>query len=93
MTDIDVVADGPGRFGVTVREGHGRTNHEVTVPEGFLAGVGLAGADAEQAVRASFAFLLEREPATSIMGRFDLPTITRFFPDYPQELRRRLAPG
>lgn len=86
-----MVAGGPGRYDVTVHQGGNRTAHAVTVPDGYLAGVGLAGTDPEQAVRASFAFLLEREPATSIMASFDLPTIARFFPEYPKELRRRLG--
>lgn len=82
---------GPATFEVTVRQQGGRTSHRVTVPDGYLAGVGVAGADPAQVVRESFAFLLEREPATSIMGAFDLPTIARFFPEYPGELRRRLG--
>ena len=36
--------------------------------------------------------LLEREPKESILARFDLPVIERYFPEYPHEIRRRLAP-
>ena len=43
-------------------------------------------------VRESFAFLLEREPASSILARFDLPVIARYFPEYDGDIRRRLAP-
>ena len=49
------------------------------------------GADAAKLVRESFAFLLERESPASILARFDLPVIARYFPDYPAEIRRRLA--
>lgn len=91
MSDIVVTPMGPSRFGVQVREGDVETSHQVTVPESFLDDVGLSGVDAGQVVRESFAFLLDREPATSIMAEFDLPTITRFFGDYPDELRRRLG--
>ena len=36
-------------------------------------------------------FLLEREPATSILPEFSLVDVSRYFPDFPKELRRRLA--
>ena len=36
-------------------------------------------------------FLLEREPATSIMRQFSLDVIPRYFPEYRDEIRRRLA--
>jgi hypothetical protein len=42
-------------------------------------------------VRESFRFLLEREPASSILRRFSLGDIARYFPEYPSELERRLA--
>jgi hypothetical protein len=41
-------------------------------------------------VRASFEFLLEREPATSILHEFSLDVISRYFPGYPAEIRARL---
>jgi len=49
------------------------------------------GTDPEALVHASFVFLLEREPRASIMRAFELPIIGRFFPEYPDEIRRRLA--
>ena len=91
MSEIVVTPMGPGQFGVQVREGDTETSHHVTVPEPFLDDLGLAGADQEQVVRESIEFLLEREPATSIMPEFDLPTISRFFSEYPEELGRRLG--
>lgn len=49
-----------------------------------------AGGDAvaEDLVRRSFEFLLEREPATSILRAFDLSVIQRYFPEYDQRFRR-----
>lgn len=43
-----------------------------------------------EVVRESFAFLLEREPATSILRRFSLDVISGYFPEYPTDMRRRL---
>jgi hypothetical protein len=41
-------------------------------------------------VRRSFEFLLEREPKESILARFDLSVISRYFPEYEDEIKRRL---
>ncbi len=45
----------------------------------------------QQWTRASFEFLLEREPATSILREFSLDVISRYFPGYPAEIRARLC--
>jgi hypothetical protein len=58
----------------------------VTVPDEL----GTTG-DLERVVRASFEFLLEREPASSILPAFSLEVIGRYFPEYERELPRRLA--
>jgi hypothetical protein len=42
-------------------------------------------------VRTSFEFLLERESVCSIMSEFSLDVISRYFPEYEDELPRRLA--
>jgi hypothetical protein len=57
-----------------------------------LEELGVGQADPVAVVRESFAFLLEREPATSILPEFSLPAIARYFPEYPAELPRRLRP-
>jgi len=68
------------------------TNHRVTVPEGMVEELDLAEVDRERLVRESIAFLLEREPSTSILPEFSLEEIGGFFPEYFQELPARLAP-
>ena len=80
-----------GAFGVRVTEGETVTDHRVTVPPGYLEELGVPEADPEAVVGESFAFLLEREPATSILGEFALSEIARYFPSYPEELPRRLG--
>lgn len=37
-------------------------------------------------VRAAFEFMLEREPASSILGKFDCALIRRYFPDVDRVL-------
>lgn len=40
----------------------------------------------ERVVKAAFRFLLEREPASAILPRFDCAVIRRYFPDVDREL-------
>ena len=45
----------------------------------------------EQCVEAAFRFLLDREPKESILRRFDAAVISRYFPEFEQELSRYLS--
>ena len=92
MASVTVRAgDGPGRYVVEVADRGATTTHDVTVPAGFAASLGPSGVDDERLVEASFAFLLEREPPSSILSRFSLSDIAIYFPDYPEVLVGRLA--
>jgi hypothetical protein len=44
-----------------------------------------------EVVRQSFEFLLEREPASSILPQFSLDDISRYFPEYEQDVARWLG--
>jgi hypothetical protein len=93
MADIEITPMGEREFGVQVHEGETTTSHRVTVPGDLIDELRLADVDLGEVVKESFDFLLEREPATSILRQFSLSDIGRYFPEYPDELRRRLAPG
>ena len=76
-------------FKVTV-EDRTTTTHTVTVEPSYhekLAGIGVP---AEDLVKKSFDFLLERESNTSILRSFDLPVIGRYFPEYESTIKKRL---
>ena len=45
----------------------------------------------ERCVEVAFRFLLDREPKESILARFDLSVITRYFPEYEVEIKRKLS--
>jgi hypothetical protein len=78
------------RCRVAVEGGRERTTHAVTVTRddvGRWAGSDGLG-DVADLVRRSFEFLLEREPATSILGSFELSVIQRYFPEYDRLFRR-----
>jgi hypothetical protein len=90
MADISVSSLSAREFRVQVREGERETTHRVTVPERVGEGLKL-GDDLEEVVRESFRFLLEREPASSILAQFSLSEISSYFPEYTNELARRLS--
>ena len=78
------------RYRVTVEQGASKTTHEVGVSSLELAKY--AGkATAERLVEASFEFLLERESNESILRTFNLSDIEHYFPEYPKQIRQRLA--
>lgn len=91
MADVRISPSGAREFRVQVRDGQLETTHHVTVPERLGGGLELGDDDLERVVRESFDFLLEREPASSILRRFSLSEISRYFPEYPSELARRLG--
>ncbi|MDQ1516379.1 MAG: hypothetical protein QOE80_2209 [Actinomycetota bacterium] len=91
MTTMRVVPMAPGEFGVEVEEGNEVTGHKVRLPPSFLDDLLLTDVDQELIVRETIDFLLEREPATSILPEFSLVDVTRYFPEFPEELQRRLS--
>ncbi|MBI4486577.1 MAG: hypothetical protein HY655_11255 [Acidobacteria bacterium] len=80
---ISVVHESGARYVVTVEEGGGSTTHEVIVWPSDVERYA-PGASPEALVRASFEFLLAREPKEAILRRFELPVIERYFPEYPR---------
>lgn len=90
MAEIHVTAKGPDLFEVEVREGSSSTTHSVSVSAAELQRFG-GGASGQELVRESFRFLLEREPKESILRRFELSVIARYFSEYPREILRRLG--
>ena len=67
------------------------TRHQVAMTTEDRARYAPAGVTADDLVRASFAFLLERESPRSILRAFELPIIGRYFPEYEAEIRSRLG--
>jgi hypothetical protein len=75
------------RCDVTVDVSGTLTRHTVQVSRADLERWG-GGRPVEDLVRRSFDFLLEREPATSILRSFELSAIQRYFPEFDQDFRR-----
>jgi hypothetical protein len=88
MPQITVTQQAGGTFRVQTPAG---TSHQVSVPTGFAASLGCGHVAPDELVGASFEFLLEREPATSVLREFSLDVISHFFPSYPAEIGARLG--
>ena len=89
MASIDIARTSSAVYRVTVTDAGTSTTHDVTVQQRDIDRYA-PGVDPERLLRASFAFLLEREPKESILARFDLPVIERYFPEYPRRMREVL---
>ena len=84
---ISVESSGGTTYRVVVTQGGAETTHDVVVTPEDVARYA-PGATPERLLEASFQFLLQREPASSILSRFALPVIERYFPEYPREISR-----
>ena len=97
MTSIQVTCTptaGGWRCEAIVDDGDTSGRHVVTVAAEDADRLAAAHdqAGAERLVDETFAFLLEREPRSSILATFDLTVVSRYFPDYDAEIAHRLAP-
>jgi hypothetical protein len=77
---------------VTVGDDPAATRHEVEVTADELERLSPGAIEPNELVRASFAFLLEREPRESILRSFDLPVIGQYFPNWETAVRGRERP-
>ena len=88
MIDVQRIDD--NTFEVTVQTGV-TTTHEVTVNPAYYQKLSGGRVSPETLVAKSFEFLLEREPNTSILRRFDLSLISRYFPEYERTIPKMLT--
>jgi len=78
----------PFRFKVEVsgRRSSDRTVHQVTMSEAAFKRLTTGYNTPENVVGAAFRFLLDREPKETILAKFDVMDIARYFPEFEQEL-------
>ncbi|MGD2152276.1 MAG: hypothetical protein PVG79_03355 [Gemmatimonadales bacterium] len=87
MIEVKTTRTGdPFEFEVTVRKGKGETRHIVTMGKQTYQSLTSGKLSPEDSVEAAFRFLLDREPKESILQRFDVSVISRFFPDFREKL-------
>jgi len=82
VAEVTVTEGAAGTYLVTVADGPRTTTHTVRVPDGFATDLGCPLVPGIDLVRHSFSFLLEREPASSILRTFSLEEIGNYFPEY-----------
>jgi hypothetical protein len=89
MAEIEVIKKDAETYEVTVNDST-LTTHTVKVTEVYYQKLTEGKVSAKRLIEKSFEFLLEREPNTMILSRFDLPVIGEYFPEYEQLIVKRL---
>ncbi len=85
------ISSEPGwRFEVVVEEGGGRTEHRVSMGRDFYKSLE-TDVEPGKVIEESFRFLLERESKEMIMREFDVTVISSYFPEYKEEMKKRLG--
>jgi len=88
---IEIQKIGDEEFQVRVTEGQSSTSHRVTLKRADSERLAGGTIKPEELIRRSFEFLLENEPKESILARFDLTVIARYFPNFEHEIQRRIS--
>jgi hypothetical protein len=88
---IDVQKIGDGEFQVIVVEGTTNSSHRVTLKTEDYNRLSEGKVEPHDLVRKSFEFLLEHEPKESILARFNLMEIGRYFPAFEREIKQRIS--
>jgi hypothetical protein len=73
-------------FLVVVAEAVSSTKHSVTLDEDYYQKLTRGEISKEDLIKRSFNFLLAREPKESILQKFNLRLIKRYFPSYENEI-------
>jgi hypothetical protein len=90
---IEIEKKNQNEFVVLVREKESQSQHLVTLDDDYHHLLTQGKITKEELVRKSFQFLLQREAKESILGRFDLRVIKRYFPEYEDEMRPSASEG
>jgi hypothetical protein len=88
---IQVRHTGGDEFEVVVREGLGETHHHATMTQEIHQRLTSGRQTPERCIEAAFHFLLDRESKESILRRFDITIISRYFPEFERQLPRYLS--
>ena len=91
MIDVSLVKTGdPFEFNVTIHERNTTTHHSVTMSESTYQNLTPGSVSPQQCIEGAFRFLLDREPKESILSCFDITVISKYFPDFENQLNRYL---
>jgi hypothetical protein len=87
---IEVEKADASHFRVRVLEAGSESTHQVTLDPKDYARLTQGAVEPRELIRKSFEFLLEREAKESILSRFDLTAIGRYFPEFEHEIKKRM---
>jgi hypothetical protein len=90
LPNIEVKKSAEGAYEVRVTEGKSASSHSVTLANKDYTRLTNGKIAPEELIRRSFEFLLKHESKESILARFDLTVISRYFPQYEREIKTRL---
>lgn len=85
---IEVKKKSAGEFLVIVDEGGSKTEHNVELDDEYYQKLTGGKITEEELIKESFEFLLERESKESILSKFNLRVIKRYFPEYEEEIKK-----
>lgn len=80
----------PLEFCVIVGEEQSETKYDVTMSESDYRRLTDGKVTPERCIQAAFQFLLDREPKESILSRFDVTLIPKYFPSFEREFGKYL---
>jgi hypothetical protein len=86
---ISIASDNPFEFEVILREGNSESRYAVTMTRRTHEDLA-PNSSVEACIEAAFRFLLDREPKESILKRFDIAVIARYFPEFERALPQYL---
>jgi hypothetical protein len=87
---IEVKKKSSKEFLVRVSEKDSRTEHAVTLDDGYHESLTKGKITKEELIKRSFEFLLERESKESILSKFDLRIISNYFPEFEAKISSNL---
>lgn len=87
---IEVKKKNSREFVVKVSEKETKTEHAVTLDDGYYENLTEGRITKEELIKRSFEFLLEREPKESILSKFNLRIINSYFPEFEGKMSSSL---
>lgn len=76
-------------FEVTVSEQDSSTVHLVTLDNGYYQALTKGATAKEDFIKSCFKFLLQRESKESILSRFNVRIINKYFPEFEEQIKTR----
>lgn len=83
---IKIEKKNQNKFLVVIDEKGSRTEHIVTLDEEYYEKLTGKIVSKEELIERSFEFLLAREPKESLLRRFNLKVINKYFPEYEKTI-------